>query len=188
MSKVRNGVNLENFENLVEAVKDNRGMANFRFKAKSEWKGGTKSEVTISELTAGGQNIAAPDRNFKLTISEPPPLGGNDEGPNPMECLAAALCGCLTAGIASNAALFETELEKIEVSVEADFNLLGLLGVDRSVPTGADEIRYTVRLKGKSGVSSDALRRSKETIDKRSPVRNTLANPLRISTEVIVEE
>jgi hypothetical protein len=52
MTKMRNGVNLDNLEQLVGAVKDNRNLANVRFSAKSEWKGGTKAEVTISELHA----------------------------------------------------------------------------------------------------------------------------------------
>jgi uncharacterized OsmC-like protein len=115
-------------------------------------------------------------------------LGGTDEAPNPVEYLAAGLCGCLTAGIASNAALFGTDLEKIEVSVEVDYDIIGLLGLDRSVGTGATELRYTVRLKGAPGASRESVQRAKETIDRKSPVRSTLQNPLEITTDVIVEE
>lgn len=186
MTKQRNGVNLENIEALVGAIKDNPAMGNVRFSAKSEWKGGTKSEVTISDLHAGGQNIAASGRSFKLTVDEPPQLGGTDEAPNPVELLAAGLCGCLTAGIATNAALFGTDLEKLEVSVEADFDIRGLVALDRSVPTGAQEIRYTVRIKGAG--PKEGLVRSKETIDRKSPVRNTLSSPIKITTQIIVEE
>lgn len=186
MTKMRNGVNLENVEALVGAIKENSSLGNVRFSARSEWKGGTRAEVTVSELHAGGQNIAAPGRSFKLLVDEPPQLGGTDEAPNPVEYLAAGLCGCITAGIATNAALFGTDLDKIEVSVEADFDIRGLVAIDRSIPTGAQEIRYTVRIKGKG--PREGLARSKETIDRKSPVRNTLANPLKIITEVIVEE
>lgn len=186
MEKPRNGVNLGNVEALVSGIKENPALGNVRFSAKSEWKGGTRSEVTISDLHAGGQNIAAPGRSFKLMVDEPPQLGGTDEAPNPVEYLAAGLCGCLTAGIATNAALFGTEIEKLEVSVEADFDIRGLVAVDRSVPTGAQEIRYTVRLKG--AAPKENLQRSKETIDRKSPVRNTLANPIKITTEIIIEE
>lgn len=186
MAGMRNGVNLENIEALVGAIKDNAAMGNVRFSARSEWKGGTRSEVTISELHAGGQNIAVSGRSFKLMVDEPPQLGGTDEAPNPVEYLAAGLCGCITAGIATNAALFGTDLEKIEVSVEADFDIRGLVALDRSVPTGAQEIRYTVRLKGAG--PKESITRSKETIDRKSPVRNTLASPIKIVTEIIVEE
>lgn len=187
MSKMKNGVDLENLEALVAALKENSALANLRFVATSQWKGGTRTEVTISDLYAGGQNIATGGRKHTLMVDEPPQLGGTDKAPDPIEYLAAGLCGCITAGIATNAALFGTDLEKIEVTVEADFDIRGLFGLDRSVPTGANELRYTVRLKGK-GASRDALVRSKETIDKKSPVRNTLANPLKIYTEVIIED
>jgi uncharacterized OsmC-like protein len=188
MTKIRNGVNLDNLEALIAAVKDNRYLSQVRFMARSEWKGGTKAEVTISELTAGGQNVAGPQRSFKVLVDEPPQLGGTDEAPDPVEYLAAGLCGCLTAGIASNAALFGTDLEKIEVSVEIDYDFIGLLGLDRSVPTSATELKYTVRIKGAPGASPEAVRKAKEIIDRKSPVANTIRHPIRVSTEIILEE
>lgn len=181
-----NGVDLANVQQLVEAVKDNRNLANVTFEAKSRWVGGTKSEVTISDLYAGGQNIARADRRFQLTVDEPAQLGGTDQAPNPVEHLAAGLAGCLTAGIATNSALFGVELEKLEIDVSATYDILGLLGLDRSVPTEASEIKYTVRIKGSGG--ADALQRSKETIDRKSPVRNTIARAINVTTEIIVEE
>jgi uncharacterized OsmC-like protein len=186
MNKMRNGVDLEKVEALVAAVKDNPAVGKVRFVARSEWKGGTKAEVTIAELHAGEQNIAAPTRRFKMVVDEPPELGGADVAPNPVEYLAAGLCGCLTAGIATNAALFETDLSKIEVTVEADYDIRGLLGLDRSVPTGASGIHYKVRIKGNA--PADKLRRSKETIDRKSPVLNTLSSPIKITTEVEIED
>lgn len=185
-SSANNGVNLENVQQLVEAIKGDRNLANVTFVAKSRWAGGTKSEVSISELYAGGQNIARPDRAFTLTVDEPAQLGGADSAPNPVEHLAAGLAGCLTAGIATNAALFGVQLEKLEIEVSASYDVLGLLGLDRSVPTQATEIAYTVRIKGAG--APEALQRSKETIDRKSPVRNTLAHAINVTTQVIVEE
>lgn len=186
MSKMRNGVNLENIENLIGAIRDNRDLAKIRFVGNSRWLGGTRSETHISELFAGGQNIAASDRKFTLTVDEPPELGGTDTAPNPVEYLAASLCGCLTAGIATNAALFETDLEQIDIHIEADVDIIGLLGLDRSVSTGCTEIRYTVRIKGPA--SHEKLVCSKETIDRKSPIRNSLKHTMKIITDVIIEE
>lgn len=186
MPKTRNGVNLENIESLVTAIQDNRDLAKVRFVANSHWTGGTRSEVSVSELFAGGQNIAGSSRSFTLAVDEPPELGGTDTAPNPVEYLAASLCGCLTAGIATNAALFETDLEKIDITVEADLDIIGLLGLDRSVPTGCTDLNYTVRIKGPA--SHEKLVCSKETIDRKSPIRNTLKHTIRVNTDVIVEE
>ncbi len=115
MPNIKNGVVLDNIEQLVGAIQQDPNVAKVQFKAQSEWIGGTQAKVTISEMFSNGQNMFGPERNFSLKVDEPAVLGGKDEYPNPVEYLATALCGCLTAGIATNAALFGTELEKIKV-------------------------------------------------------------------------
>lgn len=182
MDKVINGVNLDNIANLVNGIKADPDMAKVQFKAESTWKGGTKAEVQISEILSNGNNIY-PNRKFHLTVDEPSVLGGTDEYPNPVEYLATALCGCLTAGIATNAALFNTELEKIDVKVEVNFDVHGVLGLDRSKPSGPLNLHYKVKLKGKNGTTEEQLRKSKETLDKKSPVKNTIELPLTVTTE-----
>jgi len=186
MSKIRNGVNVENIEALIGAVKENSAFSKVRCSAKSEWKGGTKAEVTVSEVVFGGQNIAEPGRSFKLLVDLPRQLGGSDEAPNPAEYLAAGLCGCLTASIAANAAVRGDDYEKIEVSVELDFDILGVIGVDRSVPPGAQELRYSVRVKGRA--PRERIDRNVELSERASPVKDTLVRPLRDSKEIHIEE
>lgn len=188
MATVRNGVILDNIENLVNACKENPDTAKVQFKASSKWRGGTQAEVTISEMFSNGSNIMGPERDFKVIVDEPAVLGGKDEYPNPVEYLASALCGCLTAGIATNAALFGTELEKIDVEVKVNFDIQGVLGIDRTKPSGPLDLQYKVTLKGKNGATKEQLLKSKETLDKKSPIKNTIELPLRVTTEVVVEE
>ena len=109
-------------------------------------------------------------------------MGGQDTAPNPVEYLAAGLCGCITAGIVTNAAMFGAKVELLEVTVDADINVLGLFGLDRSVPSHCNRITYTVRLNGEDPA---ALLKSKQIIDGKSPVRNTLANTIEIVTQVV---
>lgn len=177
---LNNGVDLESIDKLVSAVKENAALADVKFSAKSQWEGGTKSSVAVSRFTAGGENIARQDRSFHMCVDEPAELGGKDEAPNPVEYLAAALCGCITAGIATNAALFDTNLEDIQVEVDADISLLGLLGLDRSVPTNLSGISYKVYLKGPDG--EEKMLQSKETIDKKSPIANTLKSMVTVTS------
>ena len=178
---MRNGVNLTNIEALVGAIEDNPALAEVQFKASSTWLGGTQAQVEINSLMAGGQDIARDGRHFTLVVDEPPELGGTDVAPNPVEHLAAALCGCLTAGIATNAALFETEIDRIEVDVEVNFNIKGVLGLDRSFPNGPLNLHYKVRVGGPG--APEAMERSKETLDRKSPVKNTIELPLQVTTE-----
>lgn len=188
MANIRNGVNLDNIDGLVNAIKEDPDVAKVQFKAKSKWLGGTKAEVTISELHSNGQNIRGEQDRFKLIVDEPGVLGGTDEHPNPVEYLASALCGCLTAGIATNAALFGTELEDIQVEVDVNFDIHGVLGLDRSKPNGPLDLHYKVKLKGKNGATAEQLTKSKETLDKKSPIKNTIQLPLNVTTEIEIEE
>src|SRR3972149_4469982 len=86
----------------------------------------------------------ATPRRFFLMPDDPDALGGGDAAPTAAEALVAALAGCVTSGIASNAALFGVPLDGIDVDMEADIDLRGLLGHDKSVRNGFTDIRYTV--------------------------------------------
>ncbi len=188
MPNIKNGVNLDNIEALVGAIQNDPKVAQVQFKAESEWKGGTKAAVTVSELFSNGQNIRSETSKYSLMVDEPAVLGGTDEHPNPVEYLASALCGCLTAGIATNAALFGTDLEKIKVEVFVNFDIHGVLGMDRSKPSGPLDLHYKVTLKGKNGATKEQLTKSKETLDKKSPIKNTIEFPLKVTSEIVIEE
>lgn len=182
-----NGVNLASIDSLIGAIKGSPAMADVKFKARSEWKGGTRTVVTIDEVLSNNINISRPDRHFTIQVDEPPYLGGTDSAPNPVEVMAAGLCGCLTAGIVTNSALFGTELEKVSVEVTVDFDVHGVLGLNKEAANGAIGLHYKVTLKAKDSAHSDKLQRSKETIDRKSPVKNTLELPLRVTTEFVLE-
>ena len=179
-----NGVKLDDINNYVEAVKADKDNAKVQFIARSRWTGGTAATVTCSEFNVNGEPGSRGGREFSFNVDEPAALGGEDSAPNPVEYLAGALCGCLTAGIATNSALFGNDLEKIEVEVKVDFDLMGVLGMDRSVPLNAMKLHYKVKLKG---ADKESTLRSKETLDRKSAIRNTLQLPLHITTEVEVE-
>ena len=182
-----NGVNLDNINGLVGAIKADAALGDVKFFARSEWQGGTKSEVTVDKVHANGSNLSGPERSFTIMVDEPAYLGGGDSAANPMELLAAGLCGCLTAGIATNAALFGTELERLAVEVTLDIDVHGVLGLNKTAQNGAIGLHYKVIMKGKDGADVAAMTRTKETIDRKSPVRNTLELPLKVTTEVVVE-
>jgi len=182
MTNIVNGVDLEALGGFVDAVKTGAVSPDIRFTAKSRWVGGTRSEITIDQFFAGGQNAAPAERSFTVHVDEPAALGGQDTAPNPVEYLAAGLCGCITAGIVTNAAMFGTKVEGIEVTVDADINVLGLFGFDRSVPSHCSRITYSVKLDGEDQA---ALMKSKQVIDGKSPVRNTLAHTIEIVTKIL---
>lgn len=182
-----NGVNLEGVGQLVDAIKDDPSMGEVTFSARSQWAGGTKAEVTIDKLTAGGNNIAPPDRCHRLYMDEPPQVGGEDKYPNPVEYLAAAVCGCLTAGMATNGALFDTVFEKIDMSVDVHFDLGGVFGLNDAAPNGALEMTVNINAKGGEGVSEEDIRKVWDVISRKSPLKQTLELPLKITSNLNIE-
>lgn len=180
----RNGVAVENVKKLVDAVAENRDLGKVCFRARSSWRGGTKTEVSIGELLAGGNDIAREGRRFNLTVDEPPELGGTDEGPNPVEYLAAGLCGCITAGMATNGAIFDTDFEKIDIEVDVHFDVAGVFGLDDSAPNGALGVDMTIRAKG---ADPEKIKKVKEVIDGKSPVKETLCLPLKVNSRLVIE-
>ncbi|HLC41661.1 MAG TPA: OsmC family protein, partial [Methylomirabilota bacterium] len=104
-------------------------------------------------------------------------------GPTAVETLLAALAGCVTSGIASNAAMFGVPIDSLDLELEADADFRGLLGHDKSVRSGFSDIRYTVTIQ--SPAPEDKVRKCKETIDRKSPVRDTIANPVNITSKFV---
>jgi putative redox protein len=178
-----NDVNLDSLKATDQLIRQNPAIGKCQFKAKSTWLRGTKVQVSVGEWTAGGQNMAAPPRRFTIMVDEPELLGGVDGGPNPVEVLLSALCGCVTLGTATNAAMFGVPIEGIEIEMEADIDARGMLGHDKKVRNGVTDIRYTITIQ--SSAPEDKVRQCKETIDRKSPVRDTLANPVNITSRLL---
>src|SRR5262247_778399 len=178
-----NGVNLDGIKQVDTIVRQNPAMGKVAFKARSSWQRGTRSEVTVDSVLAGGNEMSPATRRFTVAVDELLYLGGVDAAPNPVEVLLAALAGCVTAGIATNADMFGVPIDAMNIELEADVDARGMLGHDKSVRNGVTDIRYTVTIK--SPAPEDKVRKVKETIDRKSPVRDTLANPVNITSRLV---
>jgi uncharacterized OsmC-like protein len=183
MGEQINDVNVGKFKELDGMMRANPALTKATFKLKSTWRRGTKTLVEVGTIQAVGQDLFPATRKFWIMTDDPDVLGGVDSAPTPAETLVAALAGCVTSGIASNAAMFDVPLDGIDIDMEAALDFRGLLGHDKSVRTGFSDIRYTVTIK--SPAPEDKVRRCKETIDRKSPVRDTLANPVRITSDFV---
>jgi uncharacterized OsmC-like protein len=114
-------------------------------------------------------------------MDEPLQLGGSDEAPNPFEMLLAALCGCMSAGIATQASFSDADITSIEVETTADVNILGLLGIN-SEPAVCSNIHYQVTV---DGPDADKLVAAKEEFDSKSAVVANLRHPVNVTTTVV---
>jgi uncharacterized OsmC-like protein len=178
-----NDVNVDAMRTLDKALRDNPPLANRTVKLRSSWQRGAKTVVELGEHHALGSRVTPKTRRFVVTSDAPPGLGGADNAPAAPELLLAALAGCLTAGIAANAALFEVPIEGLEIEMDATLDLRGALGHDKSVRNGYSAIHYKVTIE--SSAPEDKVRRCKETIDRKSIVLDTLVNGVKVSSEFV---
>ena len=162
-----NDVNLEASRDSTRSVRENPALGKRTVKVRSTWQRGTKAQVDQRVSTAGG-NGHPRDPPLRHHGGRAAGAGRRGQRPAAIEVVLAALAGCVTSGIAANAALFDVPIDGIEIDLEADIDFRGVLGHDKSVRNGFTDIRYTVTIK--SPASEDKVRRCKETIDRKSPV------------------
>jgi uncharacterized OsmC-like protein len=178
-----NDVDVDGIKALDKKVRENPDLGKRTVKLRSTWQRGVKALVEIGAQQIAGQDAFPRTRRFFVTMDGPAGLGGVDAAPTAAESLVAALAGCLTSGIAANAALFDVPIDAIGIEMEADIDFRGLLGHDKSVRSGFSDIRYTVTIQ--SPASEERVRKCKETIDRKSPVGDTLANPMNITSKFV---
>jgi uncharacterized OsmC-like protein len=181
-SDVINGIDAGMLREIMGAVKANPAGAKTRWAVTTEWLGGTVSRTRVAGCEVGGTWVA---RNFEFICDEPNELCGTNTAPNPQEYLLGSLNQCMTVGYVAGAALYGVELESLRIESEGNIDLRGFLGISKAVPAGYDEIRYTVRIKGKG--TAEQMRKIHELVMATSPNRFNLSQPIRLAAELVVE-
>jgi uncharacterized OsmC-like protein len=115
---------------------------------------------------------------YVMHADEPPVLLGEDNGANPVEFVLAGLSGCMTTTLAYHAAGRGLNIEDVSSEFEGDIDLHGLLDLDPDVRSGYREIRVKFKVKG------DVDEATVKELVRKSPVYDTLANPVKIKIEV----
>jgi len=141
----RNGVNVEELFNTINAVKKTPVIAKFKFRAENEWFDGGYNRTTVKDFF-GIQKAHKHEATFKLDADEPPLLLGTGKGPNPVEYLLTALAACVTTSLVYHAAAKGIVLKSVESRLEGDLDLRGFLGIDKDVRNGYQEIRMKFKI------------------------------------------
>jgi uncharacterized OsmC-like protein len=180
-SRKLNGVDTVELKQLIDNSVD-PGKAAVRFGVTTRWKGGAKSETRVDGYQIGGQWI---EREFAILSDEPRELCGSNTQPNPQELLMAAFNSCMLVGYVAGATLHGIELKHLEIQTEGDLDLRGFLGLAPDVKPGYDEIHYTVRIAGNG--TAEQFRQIHETVMATSPNRWNIANPIKLTSQLVVE-
>jgi len=174
---ILNGVDVTRLTGTIKAIQQDPGLGDFKFRARNEWDIGGHNVATIDTFHGTRQEMEH-KHPFVFDADEPAVLLGEDSGANPVEFVLAGLSGCMTTTLAYHAAGRGLKIDEIRSEYEGDIDLRGLLDIDPTVRPGYREIRVKFRVKG------DIDAATVQELVRKSPVFDTLSNPVRIRVDV----
>jgi uncharacterized OsmC-like protein len=128
--------------------------------------------------------VTGPNKE-RVVTDMPGPMGGGASAPNPSWFLRAGMASCAATVIAMRAAKLGITLTELEVTVESDSDLRGILGLDDEVSAGLNPMRTKVRI-GSGDADPRALRALVQWADAHSPVGCTVRNAAACSLDIEV--
>lgn len=144
------------------------------------------SDLTIS--VRGTSESAARTRvrvrDFDLVVDEPPDLGGDNLGANPVEYILTGLAGCLNVVGHLVAGEMDIELRSLEIKASGPLNPARLFGEPTDDRAGFKAI--DVQLIVDADADPETLERWRSTVESRCPVGDNLASATPIALSVSV--
>lgn len=176
-----NGLNVEAAVGTIEALKADKSLARFQFRAQNTWISGGENRSTIRGFYGAGREDDSRTQAFEFINGEPPVLLGNNEGANPVEFLLHALAGCVTTTFVLHAMARGITIRELSSKLEGDIDLQGLLGLDDSVSPGYEQIR--IQLNVKADCPDKELDDLLAYTQQHSPVCNSVCRPVPVVIE-----
>lgn len=178
---VENGVNVEALLGAREALTEAPAAAQFRWKATSKWINGTHTRSACEGFFGLGEDQKH-RTEFTFDTDHPEVFASEDNGATPVEMVLVGLAGCLTAGIATVAQNREIQLNSVKATIEGSMDLAGILGIDRDVRNGFDDVQVNFE------IDADGSREDIEALvaqsQKRSAVYDIITNPTNVTVNV----
>ena len=179
---VKNGVNVEALLAAREVLRGAPQAAKFTWRASCKWQNGTHSRTKILGFHGLGEEQKH-KTEFSFEADHPEIFASEDLGVTPIEFVLVGLASCLTAGVAAVAQNRGVQLKSVEAKLEGTMDIQGILGIDRDVRNGYDDIKVTFH------IDADAPKKEIEAIvaqsQKRSAVYDVLTNPTNVTVSVV---
>lgn len=170
---------------LVESLRGNAAAGHVTFTTQSRWQDGARVLTRVNGFKVDGQSAHAQTRRFVLLSDEPTELSGTDAAPGPAEQLMHAVASCIAATINANAAVTGVRLTTLEIELQGDVDLHGILGLDPGVRPGFGEIRIGIVIAGESDAAT--LTKLAERGVALSPMRDSVEKGVRLRSEIAVQ-
>ncbi|MGI9436857.1 MAG: OsmC family protein [Geminicoccaceae bacterium] len=163
-----NDVDIESVASLAKKIQNEPNVAETRWTAEVDWKGGFRSEAKVRDFGSARSD-------------EPNQLGGTNTGPNPVEQVLGALGNCLAVGYAANATAMGIAINNLTIRVEGDLDLHTFLGL-KDGNAGFSQISAKVELD--SDASPDDIQALHAKVTSTSPVGHTLNRAVPINVDL----
>ncbi len=142
--------------------------------------------ATTTVRVRSGVTCDIEDGPWKLVADESPGDGGAGLGPDPGVLTRAGLGSCLAMGYVMWAAVKGIPLDSVEVIVEADYDAVGMFGVDDSVPPGWGAVRYAAKIS--SPASPETVQELVDYADRHSSVLDIIRRAIPVTGSLQIAE
>lgn len=180
---VINEIDVRALQQNIDAVRADPALGRATFSVGGSWQGGFRLTTRTGALTGGGERDGTRVAKFEMRSDEPLSALGTDTAPTPAEYVLHALAGCYAVTITTHAALSGIELKGITLELEGDIDTRGFLGIGDSVRPGLRQVRVRVDLDAPHAGRTQ-LEDLISLVQRRSAIRDTLAHPVDVVTEL----
>src|SRR5262245_24616220 len=180
-SELFNGLNTQQLVRTVEAVKQDKTLAKFEFRARNDWIDGMVTRTSIQDFFGAGAEDTSRTKPFTFTSGEPPVLLGANEGAGAGEVLLHALASCVASTAVMHATARGIRIESIATELKGEVDLQGLLGLDPAARPGYQKI--TVKMAIKANCSDAELDELVQVVRGHSPIYDTVSRPVPVMLE-----
>jgi uncharacterized OsmC-like protein len=133
----------------------------------------------IKGVSLNATKFESKARSFSFIVDEPPALGGNDEGPNPVEYLLGSYAGCLNVVINLIAKERNININRLEITIDGDLDPAKFIGTTGFNRAGFQSINVLIDLQTNADevTNYELIKAAKE----RCPINDNLTNPTQIN-------
>lgn len=116
--------------------------------------------------------VAITDTEWTIQLDEPKDDGGQNSGPNPMQCFAASLAGCQNEQAQVVAGELGVSIEGIDIELEIDLDLSGFMGMAEHSDGSYKKTRLSAVVRGT--LTEEQVQELGQRVDRRCPILGLL--------------
>jgi len=141
-----------------------------------------KKTAVIKSVLKENFKVECTAGKHTMIIDQPEAMGGNNEGPTPLDYILMALGGCIATIAKIVAKQQRIDLKGIEVTVEGDLNTDFLMGATEEGRAGFTEFRANVIID--APLSDEEKKDFIHEVDRRCPISDNIMNNSKVVVNI----